>query len=226
MKRFPHLDIVGVIGGIGSGKSEVARRLAGHGGHLIEADKIGHQVLEEPEVRQRLYQRWGEAVLDQAGRIDRRKVAARVFGETPQAAEELRFLESVVHPRIGARMCELLEQIETVARQTGRQLVVVDAAVLLETGWAEWCDALVFVDAPQELRQQRATARGWSATEWRQREARQWPLDKKRRYATAVIQNDASLEELRRRVDSWWESWKGSRTSLPAAGQQGGDPQS
>ena len=91
--------VVGVLGGVASGKSEVTRHLERLGALVIHADTIGHQVLEEPAVIEALTRRFGEAIMDQPTyRIDRSKVAKLVFGTHPEAVENRRSLESIVHP--------------------------------------------------------------------------------------------------------------------------------
>ncbi len=222
-KPFAHLEILGVIGGIGSGKSEVARRLAEHGAVLLEADRIGHLVLDDPEVKEALRARWGDAVFDQQGKVDRRAVAARVFSNADNEFQELRFLERVVHPRIEAQLIEALQRCQQQAKSGQQLTVVLDAAVLLEAGWSRWCDQILFIDAPEAVRLERARARGWSTQEWHRREAAQWPLDKKRQYATAILPNHGSLDELYHQVDSWWQVWRTGRchrtqARSPAAG--------
>ncbi|HID24203.1 MAG TPA: dephospho-CoA kinase [Planctomycetaceae bacterium] len=183
-----YIPVIGLIGGIGSGKSAIARWLARRGDvSVIDADALGHQALTLPHVKQQLRDRFGESIFDAGGQIDRAALARAVFGRTPSHRQALRDLEAIVHPEIGRRMRDLVDQV----RSKGEvEAILVDAAVLLEAGWDDVCDALVFVDAPREVREQRvAASRGWSPEELRQRESCQWPLEKKRSAADHVIVN-------------------------------------
>ena len=155
--------LIGVVGGIASGKSEVSGALQRLGAKLVDADRIGHEVLEDPEVKAAIGQRWGGEVFDAHGLVDRRRVAGIVFAAPPKGPEELTFLEQWTHPRIGQ---QLREQIAKWAR-TGRvKAAVLDAPMLLKAGWDAFCDRLLFVDAPREQRLARARRRGWNEAEF------------------------------------------------------------
>jgi dephospho-CoA kinase len=193
--------LVGVAGGVASGKSAVSSRLVTHGAVLLDADRAGHEVLAEPEVRNALRQRWGDAVFDKRGEVDRKQVARRVFADTPAGRDELAFLESWTHPRIGQR---LSRQIEALRSQGQIPMAVLDAAVMFKAGWDRLCDRLLFVDCPREVRLARARLRGWDAAEFAGREASQWPLDKKRSRADCVIDNSTTLDHLFAQVDRIW----------------------
>ena len=195
----PPTTVYGVLGGIASGKSAVARALAGPEGRVLDADRMAHEALASEEGRRRLVERWGEDVLDADGRPDRRRVAERVFG----APDELAWLEGWIHPAVRVRMHAELEA----ARAAGVPRVALDVPLLLENdaehGLVERCDALVFVDAPQALREERARrTRGWPAGELARREALQLPLETKRARAHHVIPNHGDLAELSAAVAS------------------------
>ncbi len=185
------MKVMGVVGGVCSGKSLVSRRLGDWGAMVLDADQTGHAVLCEPEIRECLRQRWGEEVFDAAGRVDRGQVARRVFGPPPEGPQELAFLEQVTHPRIGMRLRQRMDQIAS--EQPGAVLVL-DAALLIEAGWDVWCDQLIFVDAPRAVRLARAQQRGWTEADFEAREAAQAPLDKKRARADVVIDNSSTPE--------------------------------
>lgn len=190
--------VIGVVGGIASGKSLVSETLASLGGVRIDADRLGHQVLQLPEVRDLLVARWGAGILDSGGQVDRRRVAEKAF-QSPGRGE-LAFLEQVTHPRI-ASLAEAI--LATVPAGTW---AILDAALLLEAGWDRLCGWIIFVDAPWEDRLRRAATRGWDAAELERREARQWPLAEKRRRADVVFTNHGSREELAAQVTHWWHS--------------------
>ena len=164
--------IIGLIGRIGAGKSTVARRFAVHGGHVIDADRIAHQVLEEPAVIQQIAARFGADVLDADGRIRRRAVADRVFGPTPDHARALEWLEAIVHPLVRQRIAAELAAVR--AREGGHDgdaVVVLDVPLLVQAGWADLCNRLVVVTCADEIRRQRLAARHWSRAEQEAREA-------------------------------------------------------
>ncbi len=198
--------VIGVTGGVASGKSQVADCLRRLGARVIAADEIGHAVLREPAVRSALVERWGSGVLDASGEISRPSVAARVFAPPPDGPRELAFLEQWTHPRIRDR---LVEQLGVLARQAegegGRSVVVLDAAVLYKAGWDAVCDAIVFVDAVAEARLARARQRGWSDAQWRARESAQPALAQQRARADWVIDNSGSLESLSAQVAQFWQ---------------------
>ena len=195
--------LIGVVGGIASGKSEVSGALQRLGAKLVDADRIGHEVLEDPEVKAAIGQRWGGEVFDAHGLVDRRRVAGIVFAAPPKGPEELTFLEQWTHPRIGQ---QLREQIAKWAR-TGRvKAAVLDAPMLLKAGWDAFCDRLLFVDAPREQRLARARRRGWNEAEYDAREAAQEALALKRSRANAIIDNSSSLEYTFAQVDQFWRS--------------------
>lgn len=195
--------IIGLTGGIASGKSAVAVELAALGAVVLNADEAAHRVIEYPEVQELLVQRWGPEILKPDGGTDRRAVARRVFGPTSASRDDLDYLESVLHPRIRAEFTMELERL----RLSGIKAAVIDAPLLLEAGWDEICDLLIFVDSPREDCKRRAqTLRNWSAEEFSTREAAQMPIEEKRQRATHSIANDGTLDELRVRVRELWQS--------------------
>ena len=192
--------VIGLLGGVGSGKSRVREALAARcSAEVIDADALGHQVLREPEVRRAIAERFGERVLDAEGWIRRGELAKIVFDDSQSGREQLRWLESVTHPLISARMSEQLEA----ARAAGKRCVVLDAPVLLKAGWDRFCDHLLFVDAPWERRRERVSARGWSEEELRRREAAQESLEYKRSRCDTVIDNGGSWEDTLVHLDAW-----------------------
>src|SRR5262245_57484192 len=193
--------VIGLIGGIGSGKSQVARVFAERAGaRVISGDALGHEALRQPEVRDQVVRRWGDAVLDAGGAVDRKKLGGIVFA----SPSELRALEAVVHPWITWRIREELAS----ARRDGVPFVVLDAALLFEAGWAGLCDAVVFVDVPREARLERVVRqRGWTKEEVEARERAQMPLTEKARMAHDTLDNSGTLDDLRRQVDALLARW-------------------
>ena len=129
--------VIGITGGIASGKSLVAQQLGQFGAVVLDADRVGHEVLREPPVRAALMARWGTGILDAAGEIRRRVVAEKVFAPPPDGPRELAFLEHWTHPRITERIGQQLQELR---RQGDIRAVVLDAPVLYKAGWDAYCD--------------------------------------------------------------------------------------
>jgi dephospho-CoA kinase len=193
--------VIGVVGGIGAGKSTAAAAFAARGGAVVNADALGHEALEQPGVKAALVARWGPGVLKPDGRPDRRAIARVVFAD----AAELRALEGLVFPHIGRRA---LEEVARAQDDPVARFVVLDAAVMLEAGWNTACDRIVYVDAPREVRLARLAARsGWTDADLAAREAAQMPAAEKIARADAVLVNDAGPERLQEQVDRLLREW-------------------
>jgi dephospho-CoA kinase len=205
--------VIGVVGGIGSGKTALARRLAESPRYaVLDGDAAGHNALRDPQVKGAVTRRFGSGVLDEDGEIRRSALAAEVFGETERHHQARIDLEAIVHPAIRhalrtqiAQAHQRAQQQEpqpepgrngaNPANQTQPAALLLDAAVLLEAGWRDVCDAVVFIDAPQAIRQHRvAENRGWSPEELRRRQASQLDLEHKRQAADFVVDNSGRLE--------------------------------
>ena len=202
------MKIIGLLGGIASGKSLVAEQLCQLGAGLLDGDRAGHEVLRLPEVVKSVRQRWGSEVIGPDGHVDRRALGRIVFAPSPEGRRELEYLEKLTHPRIGER---LRQQAAELAAQ-GRAVTVLDAPVMLKSGWDRFCDHIVFVEAAQEIRQARALARGWRQEDFAARESVQEPLPVKRASADIVIDNSGSREQTRAQVEQLWREL----TSPPA----------
>ena len=189
--------ILGVLGGIASGKSSVARLLAGEDGVVLDADRLAHEALCSDEVAQLVVEHFGEDALDANGVPDRAQLARAVF-----SAPELRKrLEGWIHPRVRARIAVGLED----ARRTRVPRVVLDVPLLFENnaehGLADLCEFLVFVEVADDVRDQRAVRdRDWKPGEVARREAAQLPLSEKKRRAQFIVRNEGTLDELRQAV--------------------------
>jgi dephospho-CoA kinase len=193
--------VIGMTGGVASGKSFVARQLAQCGAAVIDVDRLGHEVLRLPEIEAAARRRWGDEIFSTGGQIDRRRLAERVFAATPEGREDLRYLESLAHPRIRQF---LDERVDSLFRRDDISAVVIDAPLLVEAGWNEFCDRMVFVEAPRAVRLARAVGRGWSEQDFAAREARQESCEVKRRLADVVIDNAGSEESTRAQCERAW----------------------
>ena len=215
--------MIGLVGGIGSGKSAVAARLETLGAFVIDADKVGHALLGQRPVRERVVEKFGPQILDpnvpegEEPVIDRRALGAIVFAD-PAARKAL---EAIVHPR----MRHTFEKaIARVTRQGVAAAVVLDAAILYEAGWDKLCDLVRFVDAPRDVRLARlASQRGWDEATLTTREKAQWALVEKRGRADAEVSNADDPEALGPAVD---RAWSDLLSKAPARGRasEGGRP--
>lgn len=192
---------MGLFGGIASGKSRVAAHLHDRGATVLDADRLAHEELARPEARAALLEALGPAALGPDGAADRKSIADIVFRDP----ERLRRLEAILHPRVLARMAEEVARRATPAGAR-REVVVLDAPLLAEAGGLGMCEEVLFVDAPLAARLERAKGRGWSEEELRRREARQMPLEEKRRAASFVARNDGDLAALEAEVDRFWRA--------------------
>lgn len=181
--------VIGMAGGIGSGKSLVAKQFQKLGCAIIDADALSHQVLEQAEVRDALVSWWGDKVLNAQGQIDRKAVGRCVFG----ASDELRKLETLVHPKVNTLRMSLRHQYD---KQPDVKAIVEDCPLLFEVGLEKQCDVVVFVAADREVRLARVKAnRGWTAEDLESREKKQLGLDIKANRADHVIDNSGNEEQ-------------------------------
>jgi len=186
------LPVVGLVGGIGSGKSVVAREASKKRRWFVaDADRIGHQTLLLPKVITQLTEQFGNHILNADGQLNRSAIAKEVFG--PNQQHQKQQLESIVHPHI-RRLAE--DQLAEAAQSGQYELLILDAAILFEAGWRPLCDAVVFIDTSWEQRLQRVEqTRNWDADELKKREASQLSLHEKRDRADAIIPNDGKLSD-------------------------------
>lgn len=202
---------VGLTGGIGSGKSEVARRLVDRGAVLIDADALAREVVEPgaPGFAAVLAE-FGSAVLGPDGFLDRSTLAARVF--TDAAGRDR--LNAVVHPLVRARTAELT------AAAPPDAIVVNDVPLLVETGLAPSYDVVVVVEAPLSQRLARLAERGLSEPDARRRMDAQATDDERRAVADVVVDNAGGLAALDAAVDQLWQRLVArSRPGRPSGGR-------
>ncbi|MGW0228985.1 dephospho-CoA kinase [Actinopolymorpha singaporensis] len=202
---------VGLTGGIGSGKSEVARRLAARGAVVIDADRLAREVVAPgTDGLAAVVGTFGEEVLGPDGALDRPALGRRVFAD----AESRRRLEEIIHPRVRARAAEL-ERAAVAANPDA--VVVHDIPLLVETGQQGGFDEVIVVDVPEELQIDRLTsARGIGVDDARARAAAQASRDERRAAATVVVDNSGSLTDLDVRVEELWR-----RLRSAASGDEG-----
>jgi dephospho-CoA kinase len=212
---------VGLTGGLGSGKSTVARMFAAKGARVFSADEIGRELMQpEQAAYAAIVERFGPGVVKADGQLDRVALARIAFGEA-RIAE----LEAIVHPATIARQAELIAELE--AREPDA-VVVVESALIFETkyggegGWQKRFDRIVLVKAAEELRIARFVARASGGkvlteqeraaleVEARRRMANQGDEERNAELSDYVVKNDGSVEELQRQVDGLWPALEGA----------------
>jgi dephospho-CoA kinase len=190
--------MVGLTGGIGAGKSVVARRLAELGALVIDADRLAREVVEPgTDGLEEIRKVFGRDVLAADGSLDRPALAAKVFGD----AVARRRLEEIIHPRVRARTAEL------VAAAPPEAVVVNDVPLLVESDLAESFDVVVVVEAPERIRVERLVEeRGMTREQAAARITAQASESRRRAVADIVLDNSGDLESLHEQVDElWWE---------------------
>jgi dephospho-CoA kinase len=191
---------VGLTGGLASGKSFVGHALAELGCYIIEADKLGHEVmLPGAEAYDAVVQEFGDGILKPDGLIDRRKLSALVWDHP----ERLKKLNSFIHPPVRAREERRMAEI---AQADPHAIAVVEAAILVETGSYRTFDKLIVVTCTEEQQMERALKRGsYSKDEILARLSRQLPLEEKVRVADYVIDTSGSKESTLQQVQMVYE---------------------
>lgn len=191
---FAGKPIIGLAGGIGSGKSFVASLFAGEGCLVLDADAAARAAYLDPAIRTALKQWWGGAVFLPDGTADRRAIAARVFADPAERAR----LERLIHPYVAADRDRRMREH---AGDPRVRAYVWDVPLLFETDLDKSCDVVVFVDAPLAERARRvAQTRHWPPGELERRENSQYPLDKKRGMSHYVLGNTADAATAREQV--------------------------
>jgi dephospho-CoA kinase len=192
--------LIGLTGGVGSGKSTVSRLLQKLGASLVDADAIVHELQAKgAPLLGDIVDAFGPGVLTGSGELDREALAALVFSD----ADARQRLNAIVHPAVGVEMARRIEE----ARKSHAPLVIVDIPLLLETGRRAGFDAVVVVYCRESQQIERQQARdGSSREEAEQRVHAQLSIDEKRRMADHVIDNSGSLEETDRQVRALYEA--------------------
>jgi dephospho-CoA kinase len=190
--------LVGLTGGIGSGKSTVASMLSDLGASVVDADKVGHDVyLPGSEGFRLVREAFGDGIVAADGTIDRKALGARVFADPAMLAT----LNALVHPLIGA---EIRRRIDAARAAAPERPIVVEAAIMLEAGWRFFDRVWIVVVSPEVAIARVMASRGLSRGEVEARLAAQMSNDERRRHADLVLENDGSLPALRTQVEAAW----------------------
>jgi len=179
--------VIAIVGGIGSGKSEVAKLFIRSGGMLFDADAEVRGLFKDAEVKSKVKDYFGVTVFDSAGNVERSALAKVVFGN----AESRLFLESILHPLV---LKKVEQKIKDLTEFSKSSFLVLDIPLLLEKSWRKLCNLLVFVNCNKEERLKRCMARGWTEVEWESRENSQMALTDKASICDYSINNSQSYE--------------------------------
>ncbi|MGO9259094.1 MAG: dephospho-CoA kinase [Bryobacteraceae bacterium] len=192
---------VGLTGGLASGKTFVGEALASYGCLLIQADLLGHEVLAPGgEAYQQVVEEFGGAILSAQGAIDRRALAAEVFGSPDRLAR----LNSLVHPPVMRREERLLAEF---AARDPHGIAVLEAAILIETGSHKRFDRIILVVCEEECQVERAMRReGANLADVRARLSNQMPLAEKRKFADFVVDTSGEKEDTLRQTRAVYEA--------------------
>lgn len=203
--------IVGIVGGIASGKSTVSKLFREFGCETLDADEIAHEALSETEIREAITKSFAKVLADERvgqerpeaailrddGEIDRQALARLVF----PCKENVKKLNEIVHPWVHRRILEIIEAHQNRHSGVGAESVLVlDVSLLSSSPLLEKCDAVLFVHADREIRLKRAEGRGWEANELDRREVHQPSTEEKRGLSRWTVNNTGFLEETRDQV--------------------------
>ncbi len=192
---FGGKPILGIVGGIASGKSFVSKTLASIGCCVIDSDSIAHEIYRRADVIQILRDWYGPSVIDANGAVNRRAIGLRVFSDSG----ERKRVEALLHPLIND---ERDTRMLRAAKDPTVRAFVWDSPLLIEAGLHTQCDAVIFVDTPADVRLQRVRdSRGWDVAELERRERSQMSLDEKRRHATDIVSGSQDESTLRSRLE-------------------------
>jgi len=186
--------IIGILGGICSGKSTVAGEFAKLGCKVIDADKIAHELLDRKDIKEIVVSLFGQAILNSEEKIDSKKLADIVFSD----ADKLSSLNKIIHPFVLERAEELIEKYNG---QSQVKAIVLDMPLLVEVGWDKRCDKLIFVDCKRQLRINRAKKKGvFDENQVKIREIFQISLDNKVAITDNTIDNNSGFSALAKQI--------------------------
>ncbi len=179
--------VIGILGGICSGKSTVAREFGRLGCGVVDADAIAHELLENSDIKKEIKEAFGEVVFDSGGVIKKEELAAQAFVDKKAVAK----INGIIHPQVLSRCRDLIAEFN---RRDDIKAVVLDMPLLAEAGWLKECGKLVFVECEAEIRAHRAAQKGrFSKKQLKKRENFQIFLDKKKKIADYIVDNNSGL---------------------------------
>ena len=193
--------VIGVTGGVGTGKSTVAKMLGELGARVLDADAMAHETMRPGSmVWRRIVETFGQGITHPDRTINRQALADAIFSDP----DVRRRLEEIVHPQV---LKDIKRQLHAWKKNGRRLVVVLDVPLLLEAGLANLVDFVIVVRATPEVQRARLMdRRGWSSEEIERRAAAQWPLERKAAQADAVVENSGVASETRRQVRHLWKT--------------------
>ena len=187
--------IIGITGSVGSGKSLVASILAELGCAVIDADKLAHDILIQPETKKFLSKYLGSDIIKPDNTLDRKKIADIIFEDI----EKKKLVESYIHPRVIERQNHLIQKYQSEDRY---KAIVIDVPLLIESSLKSICDFVIFVDSDFDIRADRVRkSRGWPKEEISRREKFLYPNYLKRSIADVIIYNNSTIDACKRQVE-------------------------
>jgi dephospho-CoA kinase len=193
------VKVIGIMGGIASGKSTVAKMLRSLGASIIDADKICHQLINTEEIRDKISKKWGNHLQNKDGKINRRALGKIVFADK----EKLSALNKIIHPKaiklIRSRIADFKDKTN---------VIVLDAALLAEANLTTLCDTILFVDTKKPISMKRAQKnRKWPLSETTKREKFQYSMREKKEMAEITINNNLSKVNTLNQVKDFWNQF-------------------
>ena len=186
--------VIGILGGMCSGKSTAAKELGKLGCAVIDADEIAHKLLDDKTIKAKIMHLFGREIQDAEGKINRAALANVVFSDPAKVSK----LTDVLHPKVLAQVEELINQFNS---QSDVKAIVLDMPLLMEVGWEKRCDHLIFIDCDPKKRLERARKTGvFDAETLKIRENLQISLDKKKRIADNIVDNNSDLSGLSKQI--------------------------
>jgi len=193
------VKVIGITGGISSGKSTVARMLASFGAAYIDADEMCHRLYLKNDIKKKIVEEFGDDVLNDTAGIDRKQLAKIVF----QDKGRLDILCNILHPIVIERIHSKIAEIE---KQGRKKAIVIDAALLEESDISVICDYVIFINTTKAHRQERSrVSRHWEENELEKREAFQMALGDKKKRADYIIDNNTSVDNTFQQVKKIWQ---------------------
>ncbi len=195
------VTVIGITGGIASGNSTVAKMLRSLGASVINADNICHQLINTREIKNKICKKWGNDIQDKDGKINRRALGKIVFADKGK----LLALNKIIHPKV---IKQIKSQIAEITDKDKANVIVLDAALLVESNLTNLCDILLFVDSKKQICTKRAQkSRKWPLYETTKREKFQYTMREKREMADITINNNLSKVNTLNQVKDFWNQF-------------------
>jgi dephospho-CoA kinase len=195
------IKVIGITGGIASGKSTIAGMLESLGADLIDADKICHELINTKEIALKITKRWGNHLQDNSGKIKRDVLAAIVFSDE----KEISALNSIIHP---VAIKQIKSEISKLHSDVATEAIVLDAALLVESSLVDICDIVLFANTEKDRCKTRVqNTRKWPLDEIEKREKFQGLLPQKREISDVIIHNDNSKKDTLNQVKDFWSQF-------------------